>query len=452
MDHESKSNHLPWENHPFRTLLRLSWPLIASVLSFSIMNAVDTLFVARLGAEPLAGMALGSTSSFLLLCFSIGFLRAAKVLVAQAVGALRRETVDLYLAAALSAAAVGGVLTLVAAFAFAWTVPWFTKSLVTSEAAQAYVTILGIGALPRLLSVAIRQVRYGLGDTRSPMVATLVANLSNVGLNAWFICVLEWGVAGAAWGTSIANGIELVVMVFVQLRAGPSPRWARPAFRELVRLGVPSGIQFVAEFGAFATITLVLSSIGALELAAHQIAMHVIHLSFLPAFAVSEAASVLVGQAVGAGRLELVRGLALRALALASGHTALCSLILLCGGEPIARCFSGDHALVQRTGELLLVASVFQIADGALVVAREALRGTGDVRFPAVVGVGAAWGLALPVTWWLGALVGWGAVGGWIGLCLEIFVSAGLLWHRLLAGAWCSAARLRHRLALCEAG
>jgi MATE family multidrug resistance protein len=86
------------------------------------------------------------------------------------------------------------------------------------------------------------------------------------------------------------------------------------------------------------------------------------------------------------------------------------------------------------------VAAVFQVADGANMVGRAVLRGTGDVRFPAVVGVITAWVCTPPLTWLFGYRLGMGALGGWIGLCVEIFVGAAIFWTRLGSGGWRAAA------------
>jgi len=85
---------------------------------------------------------------------------------------------------------------------------------------------------------------------------------------------------------------------------------------------------------------------------------------------------------------------------------------------------------------LLRVAALFQISDGANIVAREVLRGVGDVRFAAVVGVVTAWMMTPPLTWLLGRHLGLGAVGGWLGLCGESVLGAALLWRRLVGGGW----------------
>jgi MATE family multidrug resistance protein len=182
-------------------------------------------------------------------------------------------------------------------------------------------------------------------------------------------------------------------------------------------------------------------------MAAHQIALQLIHFSFLPAAAVAEASSVLAGQAVGARRDVLVLRVARLGLALSSVYTGLCSLLFGFGGRWLAGLFTEAPALAAGAARLLLVAAAFQVFDGANVVARSALRGTGDVKYPAAVGVITAWLMTPPLTWLLGYGLKLGALGGWLGLCGEIVLGALILWWRLERRGWLPAAAAARELA-----
>jgi MATE family multidrug resistance protein len=204
----------------------------------------------------------------------------------------------------------------------------------------------------------------------------------------------------------------------------------------LWRIGVPTGVQFSLEVGAFALLAALIARMGTAEMAGHQIALQVIHFSFLPGLGLSEAASVLVGQAVGAGRLDLVLRVARSALAMTSVYTGLCTALLVAFAPTIAAGFSEGPVVQTVATRLLWIAAVFQVLDGANVVARGVLRGAGDVRVPAAIGVATSWLATPPLAWVLGMGLGWGAAGGWLGLTLEIGLASWLLWRRLLGGAW----------------
>jgi MATE family multidrug resistance protein len=430
---------LKWEESLLGELLRLSWPIAVSTVSYSVMTLVDTLLVGHLGAAQLAGVGLGGTMAFALMCFAIGLLRGSKTLVSQAVGAGRHEEVGAYLGAALIVAGGVGAVCVGAGQALALLMPRVAATPEAGGFARTYLAIRTLGAPLALLHVALRETRYGEGDARAPMVATVAANLVNIALAALFVYRLGWGVAGAAWATVVAHGVEAGVLVAVQARWNVGAMRARH-LRAVWRVGLPTGIQFTLEVGSFALLAAMLAAMSEVDMAAHQIALQVIHFCFLPAFAVAEAASVLAGQAVGAGREHEVGRVARQAMGVVAGYTGACTAILAGGAPLIVAGFGAKPALASVAVRLLHVAALFQVADGANIVARSTLRGAGDVRYPAVVGVVTSWALTPPLTWWLGYRMQLGAFGGWLALCCEIVAGALALWWRLERRTWLAAA------------
>lgn len=437
---ESTGGVPAWAERPTAELLRLSTPIAVSMVSYSLMTLVDTLLVGRLGAPALAGVGLGGTATFVLLCFSLGLLRAVKTLVGQAIGAGQRAYAG-YIGAGLLAAAALGAATVLLGQLLAWLLPALSASQAAGEAAGSYLSLRILGAPLVLLAAALREGRWALGDSRSPMVSAVTANLVNIGLAWLFIGPLRLGVPGAALATIVAHAAEAAILVAAQRRDGFGLRDAgRAQLRLLLQLGFPTALQFVLEVGSFALLAAMLAALGDVQMAAHQVAIQVIHFSFLPALAVGEAASVLTSQAVGAGELSLVRAVARRGLLIVSIYAGICTVIFGVAGGQIARAFSDDPVLVGVATSLLLVAAVFQLFDAANVIARGVLRGTGDVKMPAVVGIATAWLCTPPLTWLLGYKAGLGAVGGWIGLCAEIVLGACIYWVRLERQGWLPAA------------
>ncbi|MBK7582772.1 MAG: MATE family efflux transporter [Myxococcales bacterium] len=449
MNTQRQREALRWKQKPIPELVRLAWPIAVSMLSYSIMTLVSTLFVGRLGANALAGVGLGGIAAFGLIVFGFGLLRAVKVVVSQATGAGRSSELSVYIATGVLLALALGLVSVTTGRWLAAVLPRFAGSPETGVFAADYLWWRNLGAPFVLVAVVLREARYGLSDSRSPLVSALAANVTNVALDTLFILGLGLGVRGAGAATALSHVVEAAFLIGASRHPGFA--FARIRFRHvraLFKLGVPLGLQFVLEVGAFAVLVAVLAQVGAVDLAAHQIALQVTHLSFLPALAVGEAASVLVGQAVGAGEDGLVKIVARRALLVTSVYTGLCALAFVGLAHVIAGVFTTDLAVRAMTVKLLWVAAAFQVFDGGNAVARSVLRGTGDVRYPAVIAVLIAWVSTPPLAWWLGIHLGWGAVGGWLGLAAEIVVGSSLLWWRLERGGWRkSAAASRERLA-----
>jgi MATE family multidrug resistance protein len=423
-------------------LLRLAWPIAVSMLSYAVMTLAGTLFVGRLGPAALGGVGLGGVAAFTLLCFGIGALRSVKVIVSQSVGAGQSAELRAWVGAAIGLALGLGVIALALGPVLAHAISLLATSGDAGRLAGEYLLIRNLGSPFVLVAVALREVRYGLSDSRTPMRAAVIANIVNIALDAWFIFGLDWGVRGVAWATVIAHAVELLLLARAQASAGFGLRsFGAAELRRLWSLGWPLGLQFLLEIGAFATLVAILARISEVDLAAHQVALQLVHFSFLPALAIGEAASVLSGQAVGAARDRLVHVVAWRALWLAAAYTGFCALVFLVFAQPLAAAFSDDAAVRALSARLLYVAAAFNLFDGANVVARCVLRGSGDVRFPAFLSVLTAWVSTPPLTVLLGITLGLGALGGWLGLCVEIIVGALILWHRLISERWLAAAR-----------
>ena len=445
----TRTKDLMWKKKLFPELVRLAWPIAVSMLSYSVMTVVDTLFVGRLGAAALAGVAWGGVVAFTLLCFGIGMVRAIKVQVSQAVGAGQPRQAAEVLSAGIAISVVIGLLALTAARAGADLVRDWSASAAAGELAKNYLLVRSLGSPIVLAGFALREARYGVGDSRSPMNAAIVANLANIPLNACLIFGLGWGVQGAALATVAAQTAELLLLVGSirksPLRPGPL-RWER--CRDVLRTGWPLGLEFFLDVSAFSALAGIIARMGEVQLASHQIAVQLSHFAFLPAMAVGEAASVLGGQAVGANEDRLVLQVATRALLLNLVYVGACNLLMLLGAGAAAALFSPDLDVQQTTAVLIRVSTAIVLAFAFYAVPRATLRAVGSERFAATITVGCAWLYPVPIAYWLGLELGWGALGAWVGLLTEISIGSSVTWWKLGSLTWLPGAeRARERLA-----
>jgi multidrug resistance protein, MATE family len=435
------SSPTTWANAPARELIRLAWPITVSTLSYSAMTLAGTLLVAQVGADELAGVGLAGVMAFALLCFAIGMLRGVKTVVAQALGAGRADQVDAYLGAGVGFALGLGVIATAAAWALAPLIAELCASSRAGGFAAEYLRYRTLGAPLLLAYCALRETMYGEGDAATPMRASVVGNVLNIGLAVLFIFGLDWGVPGAAAATVIGETVQFAMLAWPMRRRLLALRWRPAAARVVWSQGAPTGFQFVMEVGAFLLLTATVARMSSADGAAHQLVLQIVNVSFLPAHAIAEATSVLVGSAVGAGRYDLVRKVAGRALLLGAAYSALCLVVLaVLGGAIVGAMSNGDAALASTATTLVHVSLVFLVADAANVIARGVLRGAGDVRYAAVVGVLTAWTFTPPLAWLLGVEAGFGAAGGWVGLAVEIIIGATLFWIRVARGSWRPAA------------
>ena len=454
MDRPLSTQSLPWKHRPFAELIKLAWPIAVQLLSFSTMTAVDTLFIGHLGPSALAGVALGSVATFTLVCFGFGMLRATNITIAQAVGAGKQQQVLAFTGASLTMAAGVGLIIAIVGQLVASLLPLISSSLDSGQHASAYARVRVLGAPLQLLVVALEGACYGVRDSRTPMLATLTANAANVVLVAFFSLVLGAGVAGVACATVLASFAEIYLLARNQRKKGFGLRaWTIADLRVLSRIGLPLGVERFFDVGSFGVLIALMALMGDMELAAHQVAHQAMLFSFLPVMAIGDAATVLMGQAVGASSLRTVPRVQRAALTAGLLYVALCSATYIVFGAQIAGVFTEEHAVIERAAQLLSVGALLVWTLPFYSTGQCTLRSIGDVRAASLITVIAAWGCTAFFGSVFGLVLGMGARGGYLGIVAELSLAALAFWWRIRGrgGAWVTNVR-RYRSELRRAG
>jgi MATE family multidrug resistance protein len=413
-------------------LVRLAWPLVVSLLSYSVMTLVDTLFVARLGATSLAAVGLGGMAMFSVLIFGMGVFAGAKIRVSEAVGGGQRDGLEAHLGGFLRLALALGVVSTVLAVGVAMLLPTLHENPEAGALSRSYCAIRSLAIPLALLTQAIAQYRQALGESQSAMRAALLANLVNIPLNALLVIALGWGSDGAALASVLSRIAELAVLLSVQKREGLG--WREGSISRALsafRYGLPMGVERWLDVAAFAALVALLARMGEVELAAHQITLQILHFGFLPMIALSDALSVLVAQASGAREHATARYVLGYSLRLGLVYSATFALGLMLFDTFLIGLFSAEPALVATARKLMWVGALLQLLHVSYLMLRGALRGLGDLKYVAWVTVGCAWIFTPPLTWAFGFTLGLGAQGGWLALCFEVVAGLCLVVYRL---------------------
>jgi MATE family multidrug resistance protein len=287
----------------------------------------------------------------------------------------------------------------------------------------------------------------GIGDTRTPMLGAVLANLVNVTLGYGLIFgelgFPRLGVAGS--GAAMAVG-EWTMALFlgiaasrrgVRMRYGTGPIRARAAaLRRVLRTGLPIGGQWVLDMSAFAVFTTLVARMGDASMAASQAFISLLSLSFMQASGLSVAAATLVGRYVGAGDPAAAERSFRTALGLAGALGASVALLFVAIPETLLGLFSEDAGVLALGGPLLALGAGFQLLDALGIAASGALRGAGDTRWPFLAQAGLAWFVFLPAAWLFGVTLGGGLTGAWAGgLVYVAGLALAFVW-RFRAGSW----------------
>jgi len=424
-----------------RPMVRLAVPVVTVQVGMMLMGVVDTVMVGHLSAVALATAALGHLYFFGVAVFAMGTLMVLDPVVAQAVGARDEIGITRGIQRGLLLGAILAVPSCVVLLIARPLLALADQPAEVVPLAARYILALVPGVLPFFLFIVLRQSLQALKRTAPIVAAIVAANLVNVGLN-WMLIyghgAPAMGVLGSAWATSISRWVLLLVLVALAwtelhprlLRWAPEVVERAPLGR-MLRLGLPIGLQYVLEFGAFAFVALMMGWLGTRAMAGHQVAINLASLTFMVPLGVGDAASVLVGHAVGRGDSAGARGSARAALACGAGFMCGTGVVFLSLPHALAGLYSSDAAVVAVAATLIRLAGVFQVFDGLQVVAGGILRGMGQTRVPMVVNALGYWLLGLPVSWLLGFRAGWGPVGLWWGLVVGLAVVATVLLTRV---------------------
>lgn len=414
--------------------------MVIQLMSLSMMTFVDTLFMGWLGWIELAAVGLGGMCTFTALSFGMSIFSAARVQVGQMYGQQDAEGVKRALGAFLRLAAVLGPITLLLGLLSAALIPILADHPQTGQLAARYAALRSLALPFGVLGAAIGQWLAAQGDSRLAMRAAVIANVANVPLNAVLIFRWGWGVEGSAIASAIASVIEGVYLLRVQhrraiaLEAGqetaPGFHWScarwLDAWHTLLR-GLPTGLERVLDMMAFTAIPVLLAQVGPVHVAAHQIVLQLMLLSFLPSLALSDSVSVLVSQAVGAKSILLVRRVNWVGLAVGLAYALLCGVVYLCFGRYLLRIFSSDLTLIDVALPALGFGALLQVINAGYNHYKGLLRGLSAFRYVAWVAVGCAWVATPPLTYWWGIRTHQGVTGAWMALCAEVTIGVILL-------------------------
>jgi putative MATE family efflux protein len=430
---------------------RLAWPSITTFALQSAVGLVDLLFVSRLGADPVAGVGIGSQLHMAVLSSLLAITTGTIALVARATGAgRRREAAQILRESLLLAAALGAALTAVAPFTDRIVAAFGVDAPVVAIGGS-YLRILMLGSVPLAVGVTFASALRGAGDVRTPLAIGIAMNVSNVvgdyALIFGNLGAPALGADGSAWASALSFllgacaygalwGRDRLLLERVP-RERDEP-WLDPArSRRITRIGIPSALEQLSfNLGLFLFLG-VFSSYGTVAVSAYIIGVRIISFSLIPGMGFQIAAATLVGQHLGANRPDAAARSGWRATAGAVVAMSALGVAIALNARAIAGWFG---AAGEPTIELAVVFLTIVCAAQPLMALEfgvgGALRGAGDTRFPLFAVL-----MGLFVCRLGGALVVIHVFGGpisavWACLLLDYAVKGALLAGRFRLGRW----------------
>ena len=410
------------------------------------MGLVDAVMAGRYSSVDLAGVALGGSLFWPVLMLMMGLVQAVTPTVAQLNGANRASEIGEVIRQGLWLALLGGVLAVILLNNIGPVYQWMDVDPAAAAISIPYLKMTSFGVPALICFFALRFLADGLSWTRPALFISLLALSLKIPLNYVLIYgklgLPELGGVGAGVSQAIIMWFQFFAILFVVTRKRFAhtewnkhfswPNW--PRIKHLLVIGVPIGATIFAEMGLFSLTTLLLGRFGAETVAAHNIAMNINGILFMPAMALGMAGTIRIGFRVGAGEIGQARTTAAIAVATTVFIALMGSLLIFFLRDYMALGYTTETSVASLASTLLLFVVFFLVFDAAQATCAGNLRGYKDTKVPMYIALFSYWVVGLPFGCMLG--FGWvgeamGVYGFWLGLALGVGTAALLLGIRL---------------------
>jgi MATE family multidrug resistance protein len=428
----------------------LAYPVMLSQLGHVTMGVADNIMVGNLGAANLAGAGLANVAFNFLLLFGIGVSYAITPLVSTADGERDDTKIASILKHGLLINLCNSLILVVIVLIGMNVLYHINQPPEVVVLSIPYLSIITFSLIPILVFQTFRQFTEGLSLTRIAMIIVITANVVNIGLNYLLIYghggFPALGLNGAGYATLTSRILMAVVFAgyvylaprFKKFRNGFSiGNYSKALLNKMLHIGIPAGMQFIFEVAAFDFSLVMMGWLGTQALAAHQIAINLATISYMTTSGLAAAATIRVSHFLGKKDFSNLRQSAYALLGVALLIMTAWAIFFIVGRNFLPLLYVHDAEVIAIAGPLLVIAGLFQLSDGAQVVCIGALRGLQDVKIPSLLIFISYWIIGLPLGYLLAFVLGWGAIGIWLGLLLGLTLTATAMFLRFkkLAGS-----------------
>ncbi|MDF2634327.1 MAG: efflux family protein [Pelosinus sp.] len=421
-------------------------PILVTQVFMCAMTFFDTMMSGHVSPNDLVGVAIGSSIWMPVFTGLNGILFAVVPIVAQLLGAKKKEDVPFVVIQAVYLAV--GISILVIICGSYLITPILSKmelNVLSYHIAHDFLVAISFGVMPLFVSTVLRCFIDTLGYTRITMFISMVALPINILLN--YVLIFgkfgfpQLGGVGAGWASAITYWCIAIISFCVIQRKEPFKSYhifsswysfSLAAWKEQLKIGIPIGIAIFCETSIFAVITLLMSEFSEVTIAAYQVAINVAALIYMIPLSISMALTIVIGFEVGARRYRDARQYSYLGIGTALVMAVVAALVLYFANEGIASLYTENSDIRHLAEQFLLYAIFFQLSDAIATPVQGCLRGYKDVRITFIMAMVSYWVLGLPLGYVLAHHSGLGAFGYWIGLIVGLAFGAICLSARLV--------------------
>jgi len=405
-----------------------------SQLGHITVGVFDSLMIGKVSVSQLAAVSLATSIFSFILLFCIGLSYGITPLISSS------DRGKKYVSSILYNGMLVNVISSILLVSFVILTKHLLSYLGQDEEVlfhtYSYLDIICISLIPLILFQTFKQFIEGLGFTKPSMYISVISNVINVVLNA----VLIFGVfgfprleiIGAAYATLISRVIMFLLILIYCLNDRRFSKYILKTkflvnlnhIKDIFRIGFASGLQYIFEVGAFSVATVMTGSIGAIHLAAHQIALNLASISYMIASGIGSASMISLSYYDGKRNFEDMRRSGFASFLLVFILMIVSALVFIIFRNYLPVLYVDDSSVINIASTLLIIAGLFQISDGIQAVGLGILRGIRDIKKPTIVTFISYWIISIPLSYFLGIEYGYGVYGIWIGLSVGLTLAA----------------------------
>lgn len=434
-------------NSQLKIIILLAIPAVIENFFQTILGFVDTYFVSKISLADVS--AVGVTNAILAIYFAL-FMAigvAANVRIANFLGAKQPEKARHISQQSILLAVMFGILTGLVTLFFAE--PLLKMMGIKDDVlvkGALYFRIVGIPSIFMSLMFVLSAILRGAGNTKSPMKVSIFINIVHAILDYvlifGFLFIPEMGIVGAALATVFSRFVGSGALLYY-LKRSPILDFRREYWKpdkghllELTTLGAPAaGERLVMRAGQIVYFGFIVA-LGTNAFAAHQIAGNIEVFSYMIGYGFATAATILVGQQIGAGKLEEAREYAKLSTYLTIAFMTIPGILLIFFGGWAGSLFTEDDTVVKNIGDALKISGIFQPFLAVLMVLTGAYQGANNTKYPMYLTGFGMWAVRTLLVYVLGIKLGWGLRGVWLAIGLDIAFRAIVLAVKFKRGRW----------------
>lgn len=429
-------------------LATLAWPIVVENLLRTSLMSVDTFMLSRFSQNAVAAMSLvGQFAFFIQLLYMMAAV-GASILISQNLGAQRHGEAGHAGVASLALTVIMSIVVSAAvALLAAPILALYHLDPQVNLYARQFLTIFGGLSLFMAFNIGQASILRAWGHPRDPMVVNTIALILTVCGDA--LCLFGpfgfpvLGVAGVAASTVVSQIIACILFAVIMRRRKEIElplrhvvRIPRPIYKAILAVGVPTAGETLAYNVSQIIILSMIATMGTEALATYGILNAVLRYVSMPGISIGSATQIKVGYLVGAGRQSEAKGKVYRYFAVGFVISLIGISVINLWKMPIVAIFTPDQGILRLSATILLVGLMHEPGRNFNTIINPALKGSGDVRFPVVIGVSSMLLVSTSAAWLLGIGAGLGLLGVWIAMCAEEWLRGIVMALRWRSGAW----------------